>query len=115
MTIKCIFGGGPPSGSTSAPSSVPSRRPSTLTTASSTASSRKFVPRQVQAAEAEEQEALETAIVDGDEAEQAQEETAGDSPSLEVLQTEVQCLADEIAQARRRALTQPFARPWRPR
>ncbi|CAE7924530.1 unnamed protein product, partial [Symbiodinium sp. KB8] len=109
MTIKRIFGGGPPSGASSAPSSLPSRRPSTLATSSSTASSRKFVPRHVQAAEAEEQEALEAALVDGDEAEQEPEETAGDNPSLEeVLQTEVQCLAEEIAQAEEEGIDPAF-------
>ena len=109
MTIKRIFGGGPPSGASSAPSSLPSRRPSTLTTSSSTASSRKFVPRQVQAAEAEEQEAMEAALVDGDEAEQEPEETVGDNPSLEeVLQTEVQCLAEEIAQAEEEGIDPAF-------
>ncbi|CAE7503333.1 RE2, partial [Symbiodinium sp. CCMP2456] len=103
MTIKRIFGGtAPSSAATSAPSTASSRRSSTMTSAGSAASSRRFAPRQVQAAEAESQEALE-----GEEPEL--EEQAGDNPSLEeVLQTEVQCLADEIAQAEEEGIDPAF-------
>ncbi|CAE7234040.1 pol [Symbiodinium sp. CCMP2456] len=110
MTIKRIFGGtAPSSAATSAPSTASSRRSSTMISAGSAASSRRFAPRQVQAAEAESQETLEAVMDEAGGDEPETEEQAGDSPSLEeVLQTEVQCLADEIAQAEEEGIDPAF-------
>ena len=96
LTVRRIFGQ-PASGvASSSSSAAPSRRSSFASSAASAQSSvRKPPPRQAQVAEIEPE--AETEAIEDVEA----EEHDGDEPASleEVLQAEVQCLADEIAEA----------------
>ena len=114
LTIRRMFGGSSASTGTSfastAPSSAPSRRSSFTSAAGSvTGGARKPFLRQAHVTEQSEPEALETETADheGEDGE-ANEDGAEPVTLEEVLQTEVQNLAEEIAQAEEEGVDPAF-------